>query len=232
MMKQSEKHHLTKHARLCLAELSIMTTEEFLDLAAASAVLVYRADARSQYEMIWSEKDRNGYVLAVNPSDGSVITIKRVLTRSGAPCLVHDARKAPNAGHEGSAGVARITSSMLEHAVLASGADLSDAQEILDALKKHELVALKPRTWHYRWVLRFLRDRDGKVSAKTATVGRASEVVGSPPSDIIEDAARQVAEAAGWDATLTLAARDGVDTYGEWSLAEMAGGSDAASVPA
>lgn len=208
-----------------------MTPEEFLELAASSAVLVYRADANSQYEMVWSQKDRNGYVLAVNPSDGTVITIKRVLTQSGAPCLVHDPRKTPNAGHEGAAGVARITSSMLEHAVLASGADLSNSQEILDVLKKHELVALKPRTWHYRWVLRFLHDRDGKVITKTATIGRSVALVASPPADIIEDAARQVAEAAGWDAGLTLVAREGSATHGEWCLAELSGLAGDAAVP-
>mgnify|MGYP006909076103 CR=1 FL=1 len=221
-MKQKTTHSLTYHSRLRLAERSNMGESEFLALADSSAILVYRANSLSQYEMIWSKVDRNGYVLVVDPLTGAIVTIKRVLTQSGSPCLVHDPRKAPNTGHEGEAGVARITSSMLEQSILASGEDLADAQDILGALKKYEAAETKPRSWSHRWVLRFLYSRDGKVATKTSTVGRAVEVMDSPPPDIIEAAAREVAEVAGWDAALTLVARDDMATHGEWSLGETA----------
>lgn len=221
-MKQNAKHHLTEHSRLRLAERSSLDESEFLALADAGAVLVYRADALTQYEMIWSKMDRKGYVLVVQPQTGVVITIKRVLTQAGFPCLVRDSRKAANAGHEGEAGVACITSSMLERAVLACGCDLADAQDILEVLKGHEQAKQKPRSWNYRWILRFLFVRDGRVATKSSTVGRATEIMDSPPPDIIEAAVREVADASGWDATLTLVARDDMAAQGEWSLAEMA----------
>ncbi len=217
-MKTLTKHHLTKHARQRLAERTSLTEDQFLDLADNRSALVYRADALIQYEMIWSSKDRNGYVLTVQPDTGIIVTIKCVLKQSGFPCDMHDSRKAARAGHEGEAGVANVTSAMLEQAVLASGADISEAREILAALKKHEDDAAPARSWSHRWTVRYLHDRGGKVTAKTANVGRASEVVAQPPADIIEAATREVAEAAGWDATLTLVARDGQAVEGEWSL--------------
>lgn len=217
-MKTLTKHHLTEHARQRLAERTSLTEEQFLDLADNRSALVYRADASIQYEMIWSSKDRNGYVLTVQPDTGIIVTIKRVLKQSGFPCDMHDSRKAARAGHEGEAGVANVTSAMLEQAVLASGADISEAREILAALKKHKDDAAPARSWSHRWTVRYLYDRGGKVSAKTANVGRASGVVAQPPADIIEAATREVTEAAGWDATLTLVARDGQAVEGEWSL--------------
>lgn len=220
-MKTLTKHHLTEHARQRLAERTSLTEEQFLDLADNRSALVYRADASIQYEMIWSSKDRNGYVLTVQPDTGIIVTIKRVLKQSGFPCDMHDSRKAARAGHEGEAGVANVTSAMLEQAVLASGADISEAQEILAVLAKYEEEAAPVRTWNYRWTVRFLHNRGDKVTSKVANVGSAVEVMDQPPADIIEAATREVSEASGWDASLNLVSRDDMSVVGEWNLADL-----------
>lgn len=216
-----KKHYLTDHARLRLSERSVMTEAEFLELANACSVLVYRSDALAQYEIVWSRKDQNGYVLVVQPITGIITTIKRVLSKSGRPCLVHDSRKAPDVGHEDEAGVSRITSAMLEQAVMASGADLSEAQTVLDVLKANEEKILKPYLWHYRWVLRFLCNKPGGgVTTKTKTLGRSAEPAEAPPAKVIEDAIRITKESSGWDGCLSLVGRDDMAVVNEWELRE------------
>lgn len=213
-MKQNAQHFFTDHARLRLAERSILTEEEFLALADASAVLVYRADAHNHYEMIWSSKDRNGYVMVFDPLSRSIITIKRVLTRGGFPCQIRDARRKPNFGH------AKITSSMLERAILAAGADISEGQDILDVLKAHEKADTIPRAWHYRWVLRFLRcGHDGRITTKTKTLGRETEIRAIPPDAMIAEAEAVVKAEGGWDAVFFLVERSSSNNVVEWPLA-------------
>lgn len=214
------KHYLTDHARLRLAERSTLTEAEFLSLADCCAALVYRADAQTHYEMIWSGKDRNGFVLVDNPVTGAIITIKSVLTQSRYPCQIHDAAKKPNRGHEDDVGVSKITSSMLEQAVLAAGADVSAAQDIIDALKEHEKKTVAPRAWHYRWTLRFLcMTPGGGVTTKTKAFGKEAEICLAPAATLIAEAEAAVKADGGWDATLYLVERDSMDAVGEWSLA-------------
>lgn len=214
------KHYLTDHARLRLAERTTLTAEEFLSLADCCAALVYVADAETHYKMIWSSKDRNGYILVTNPSVGAIITIKRVLTQSGYPCQIHDAARKPHRGHEEDVGVSKITSSMLEQAVAAVGADISEAQHIIDVLKEHEKTAVMPRAWHYRWTLRFLCAKPGGgVAAKSKTLGKEAEIR-NPPEALIAEAAAAVKAEAGWDATLLLVERDSMSEVGEWDLAD------------
>lgn len=214
------KHYLTDHARLRLSERTTLTAEEFLALADCCAALVYVADAETHYEMIWSSKDRNGYILVTNPSVGAIITIKRVLTQSGHPCKIHDAARKPNRGHENDVGVAKITSSMLEQAVLAAGADPSEAQDILDILKSHEKSSVEPRAWHYRWTLRFLyRKPGGGVTSKTMTFGKAAVIHTALPDGMINAAEAVVKAAEGWDAVLLLVERDTNEEVGIWPVA-------------
>lgn len=214
------KHYLTDHALLRLAERSTLADTELLSLADCCAVLVYRADAQTHYEMIWSGKDRNGFVLVSNPATGAIITIKNVLTQSGYPCNLLDEARKPNRGHENEVGAAKITRSMLERAVLAAGADIADAKQILDALEGHEKTAVKARAWHYRWTLRFLCDNpDGGVSAKSKTLGKEVEIR-HPPKDLLAEAEAAIKAESGWGGTLFLVERDSVNEVGEWDLAE------------
>lgn len=220
IMKQNIKHYLTEHARQRLAERSTLTEAEFLAMADCCSVLVYLANSETHYEMIWSSKDRNGYVLVVNPVIGAIVTIKSVLTHSGYPCKIHDSAKKPNRGHENDVGVAKITSSMLEQAVLAAGADPSEAQDILDILKSHEKSSVEPRAWHYRWTLRFLyRKPGGGVTSKTMTFGKAAEIHTALPDGMINAAEAVVKAAEGWDAVLLLVERDTNEEVGIWPVA-------------
>lgn len=211
---------MTDHARTRLSERSVLTEEEFLALADACAVLVYRADADTHYEVLWSKKDANGYVLVLNPETGHIITIKRVLTREGSPCKMHDPRKKPSFAHRDAPGVADVTASMVEQAVLAAGAEISEAQSIIDTLKAHKKPGSRqPRAWNYRWMLRFLSAKPGGgVAAKTKTLGREAEI-GDPPESIIAEAEAAVKAESGWGATLLLVKRDSMIEVGEWDIA-------------
>lgn len=197
-----------------------MSESEFLALADRYAVLVYVAGPETHYEMVWSTKDRNGYVLVVNPLNGVVITIKRALSRFGYPCQIHDAARKPGRGFENDVGVAKITSSMLERAVAAVGADLAEAKPVIDVLRTHEKAETRQRAWHYRWTLRYLHTSpDGKVVVKTRTIGKEADI--RPPSeDLVAKADAIVKTDKGWDATLVLVERDGMMEAGEWGLAE------------
>ncbi len=213
------KHYLTDHARLRLAERSTLTEAEFLSLADCCAALVYRADAQTHYEMIWSSKDQNGYVLVVSPVTGAIVTIKSVLAQSGHPCKIHDAARKPNRGHENDVGVAKITSSMLEQAVLAAGADPSEAQKILDILKPQEKASVAPRAWHYRWTLRYLYSKPGGgVTSKTVTFGKSAEIQMALPDGMLHAAEEVVKTAEGWDAVLLLVERDSNEEVGMWPV--------------
>lgn len=229
-----EKYILTKHAKERLAERTGMMEDEFLDLANSSAVLVYRSDEHSQYEIFWSRKTRMGYVLVVNPQDGAIVTVKRVLSKTNHPCVMLDSKKEANRHFDDSEyGVATVTAEMLKKAVLAAGADISEAREVLEILKGHEArraaykaMRRNPRTWNYRWVVRFLYAKDGVSVSKTNELGKlltmdAPEEV-EPTPEMAEAAFAAVAELSGWDAVLTLVSRDTGATVREWDLADLA----------
>lgn len=215
----TQKYYLTDHASIRLAERSTLAKEEFLSLADCCSVLAYVAGQNVHYRMIWSGKDRNCYVLVTDPGDGAIITIKNALTRSGFPCQIHDAARKPNRGHEDEIGLASITSRMVGEAVCAAGADIADAGHIIDALRRYEESAAKPRAWHYRWTLRYLCAKGEGVAAKVKVLGNTAEI--RHPSDaMMAEAAGIVKAAGGWDATLSLIERDTLNEVGAWELAE------------
>lgn len=111
---------------------------------------------------------------------------------------------------------------MLESAVLAAGANISEAQDILDILKDHEKPVVKPRAWHYRWVLRFLcGGHDSGVTTKVKTLGREMEIRSVPPDAVIAEAEAAVKAEGGWGAALFLVDRSSSNELAEWPLAEV-----------
>lgn len=216
-----EKYQLTEHARERLAERTGVTEDEFLALAARAAILVYRANAEAEYDLVWSSKDRNGYVLVVAPATGHIITINTIINQAGYPCLVRDEHKKPKAGFEScGAGVSSITSAMLEQAVQAAGADICEAEAQLAILKNYEAAhrARHARTWTHRWVVRFLAPSEKGATGKSKELGKEVSAFESPPAEIVEKAVALVREAGGWDARLSLVERDSQEDVGEWEL--------------
>lgn len=212
------KHYLTDHAQRRLSQRSKLTEEEFLALAESYSALVYIPDPQTHYKMIWSGKDRNCYVFVSDSTTGIIVTIFTAVSEAGFPRLLMDASRKPAGGHD--VGASKVTSAMLEQAVAAAGADISEAQHIIDVLKEHEKTAVMPRAWHYRWTLRFLCAKPGGgVAAKSKTLGKEAEIR-NPPEALIAEAAAAVKAEAGWDATLLLVERDSMSEVGEWDLAD------------
>jgi hypothetical protein len=203
---QKQNHILTKHARMRLSERSSLPEDDFISLADACSVLVYRADSHIHYEMLWSSQDKNAYVLVVQPDTLEIITIKCVLTRSGHPCKLLDERKKPSARYDRKPGVASVTSWMLEQAIHAAGGNSEEAEEIFMALKKHEK---KPeRTWNYRWVIKFLYSKEnGSVGLRCRTIGKEVDIPHRTPEEIICESISVVDNENGWGAVLSLIER-------------------------
>ena len=61
-------------------------------------------------------------------------------------------------------------------------------------------------------------DRDGKIATRTVRIAQTSDVACVPPADIVEAAIHKIKEAGGWDAALTLVARDDSAEVGEGVL--------------